>query len=147
MTSSADVISMLKEQEVKFVDLRFADTKGKEQHVTVPASEMPSTAPSLQPTQAPTVTFTVDMLPDFSQQAIKEFPEGAQARAWEWLLADNYHNDYPFARQLQRFALVTLYFSTNGDRWRDNDQWTNFYGLQYAPDLLKRNFSKYKVDQ
>ena len=40
MTTSADVISMLKEQEVKFVDLRFVDTKGKEQHVTVPSSEI-----------------------------------------------------------------------------------------------------------
>lgn len=38
MTTSADVLSMLKETEAKFVDLRFADTKGKEQHVTVPAS-------------------------------------------------------------------------------------------------------------
>ncbi len=34
----ADVLSLLKDQEVKFVDLRFADTKGKEQHVTIPAS-------------------------------------------------------------------------------------------------------------
>ncbi|HTE43042.1 MAG TPA: glutamate--ammonia ligase [Steroidobacteraceae bacterium] len=36
MTTGADVISLLKEKEVKFVDLRFTDTKGKEQHVTVP---------------------------------------------------------------------------------------------------------------
>ena len=40
MTTSAEILSMLKDQEVKFVDLRFADTKGKEQHVTVPASEI-----------------------------------------------------------------------------------------------------------
>jgi len=33
----ADVLSMLKEKEAKFVDLRFTDTRGKEQHVTVPA--------------------------------------------------------------------------------------------------------------
>ena len=33
----ADVLGMLKEKEVKFVDLRFTDTKGKEQHVTVPS--------------------------------------------------------------------------------------------------------------
>ncbi len=33
----ADVLSLLKEKEVKFVDYRFTDTKGKEQHVTVPA--------------------------------------------------------------------------------------------------------------
>jgi glutamine synthetase len=36
--TAADVLSLLKEKEAKFVDLRFTDTKGKEQHVTVPAS-------------------------------------------------------------------------------------------------------------
>ena len=35
--SSADVLSMIKEKDVTFVDFRFTDTKGKEQHVTVPA--------------------------------------------------------------------------------------------------------------
>ena len=35
--SSADVLSLIKEHDVKFVDFRFTDTKGKEQHVTVPA--------------------------------------------------------------------------------------------------------------
>ena len=33
----AEVLDLLKENEVKFVDFRFTDTKGKEQHVTVPA--------------------------------------------------------------------------------------------------------------
>ena len=37
MTTAADVLSLIKDKEVKFVDLRFTDTKGKEQHVTVPA--------------------------------------------------------------------------------------------------------------
>ncbi len=35
--SGADVLKMIKEHEVKFVDLRFTDTRGKEQHVSVPA--------------------------------------------------------------------------------------------------------------
>ena len=35
---SAEVMKMLKESEAKFVDLRFTDTKGKEQHVTIPTS-------------------------------------------------------------------------------------------------------------
>jgi len=35
--SANDVIKMIKEKEVKFVDLRFTDTRGKEQHVSVPA--------------------------------------------------------------------------------------------------------------
>ncbi|MFN5994950.1 MAG: glutamine synthetase beta-grasp domain-containing protein, partial [Betaproteobacteria bacterium] len=31
-----DVMKLVKENEVKFVDFRFTDTKGKEQHVSVP---------------------------------------------------------------------------------------------------------------
>ena len=34
----ADVMTMVKESEAKFVDFRFTDTRGKEQHVTVPVS-------------------------------------------------------------------------------------------------------------
>ena len=34
----ADVMKMVEENEVKFVDFRFTDTRGKEQHVTVPIS-------------------------------------------------------------------------------------------------------------
>jgi len=33
----AEVLGLIKENDVKFVDLRFTDTKGKEQHVTMPA--------------------------------------------------------------------------------------------------------------
>ncbi|MFT5381862.1 MAG: glutamine synthetase, partial [Alteromonas macleodii] len=31
-------LELIKESEAKFVDLRFTDTKGKEQHVSIPAS-------------------------------------------------------------------------------------------------------------
>ena len=34
----ADVMKLVKDNEVKFVDFRFTDTRGKEQHVTVPVS-------------------------------------------------------------------------------------------------------------
>jgi glutamine synthetase len=34
----ADVMTMVKDSEVKFIDFRFTDTRGKEQHVTVPVS-------------------------------------------------------------------------------------------------------------
>ena len=36
--TAADVLKMVKDNEAKFVDFRFTDTKGKEQHVTVPIS-------------------------------------------------------------------------------------------------------------
>ena len=37
-TTVADVIKLVKDNEVKFVDFRFTDTRGKEQHVSVPVS-------------------------------------------------------------------------------------------------------------
>jgi len=36
--SGSDVIKLIKDKGIKFVDFRFADTRGKEQHVSVPAS-------------------------------------------------------------------------------------------------------------
>jgi len=38
--SGANVQKMIKDNEVKFVDLRFTDTRGKEQHVTMPTSQI-----------------------------------------------------------------------------------------------------------
>ncbi|ANB01682.1 glutamate--ammonia ligase [Ectothiorhodospira sp. BSL-9] len=35
--SASDVLNMIKEHDVKFVDFRFVDSRGKEQHVSVPA--------------------------------------------------------------------------------------------------------------
>src|SRR5664279_1941187 len=37
--SPADVHKLIKDKDVKFVDLRFTDTRGKEQHVQVPAKQ------------------------------------------------------------------------------------------------------------
>lgn len=36
--SAENILNQIKDEEVKFVDLRFTDTKGKEQHVTLPVS-------------------------------------------------------------------------------------------------------------
>jgi glutamine synthetase len=38
MTTPKDVLQLISEKEVKYVDFRFCDTRGKEQHVTVPSS-------------------------------------------------------------------------------------------------------------
>ncbi len=40
MSTPQDVMQYIEENEVKFVDLRFTDTKGKEQHVTIPVSQI-----------------------------------------------------------------------------------------------------------
>ncbi|PSJ45184.1 glutamine synthetase [Zobellella endophytica] len=38
--SAENVLAMIKEHDVKFVDMRFTDTKGKEQHVTLPVNQI-----------------------------------------------------------------------------------------------------------
>ena len=40
--SASDVLKRIGEQNVKFIDLRFTDTRGKEQHVTIPAKGVDS---------------------------------------------------------------------------------------------------------
>ena len=37
---SEQTLKLIKENSVRWVDLRFTDTKGKEQHVTIPSSEV-----------------------------------------------------------------------------------------------------------
>ena len=36
--TAADVMTLIQDRQIRFVDLRFTDTRGKEQHVTVPVS-------------------------------------------------------------------------------------------------------------
>ena len=38
MSTPKEVMAFIEENDVRFVDLRFTDTKGKEQHVTIPVS-------------------------------------------------------------------------------------------------------------
>ncbi|MEO1564455.1 MAG: glutamine synthetase beta-grasp domain-containing protein, partial [Pseudomonadota bacterium] len=38
MKTASDVIQMIKDKDVKFVDFRFSDTRGKMQHVTADVS-------------------------------------------------------------------------------------------------------------
>ncbi|MGU9958083.1 MAG: glutamate--ammonia ligase [Arenicellales bacterium WSBS_2016_MAG_OTU3] len=40
MVSAADVLQKIADDNVRFVDFRFTDTRGKEQHVTVPSSQV-----------------------------------------------------------------------------------------------------------
>ena len=40
---SAKTLKLIKDNDVKWVDLRFTDTKGKEQHVTFPAAVVDET--------------------------------------------------------------------------------------------------------
>ena len=40
MATAADILALIKKEGVEFLDVRFTDTKGKEQHVTSPVSQV-----------------------------------------------------------------------------------------------------------
>jgi len=46
-----------------------------------------------------------------------------QVLAAQWLAKDPFLTTYSEDRRQQRFALATLYYSTDGDRWTDNTGW------------------------
>jgi hypothetical protein len=53
-------------------------------------------------------------------------PTSAQSRANSWMMQDPIRDTYEEPRQLQRFALASLYYSTRGDRWERNDLWLDY---------------------
>lgn len=85
------------------------------------------------PTMAPT-SFLEDALPESTQLAIED-SNTAQARAYQWYLEDQEYissmTDLEGAESadvlsyvpIQRFALATLYYATNGDGWLDAKNW------------------------
>lgn len=105
---------------------------------SIAPSIAPSTAPSLSPSVEPTVNPDVAALfVDFvnsitySSGNTISFPPNAtsataEERALEWLIDDDPLDLWPETNQTrlaQRYALATLWFSTNGPSWETKDGW------------------------
>jgi hypothetical protein len=95
--------------------------------VTLRPSSSPA-VPSEEPTPAPTSPEVVELKNliksvSFDGGAALEIPDSPQSRAFTWL-ADNANlDDYPDWKRIQRYVLAVFYYSTNGDKWRENDGW------------------------
>lgn len=89
---------------------------------TLESNSIPRKAPSLEPISVPSPTMPpgkfLESLPNYTIEALKdEF--SPQSEAKEWALA---HPAYALKeewQQSQLFALATLYYSYNGDKWFD----------------------------
>lgn len=74
----------------------------------------------------------------FQPLKLLDFPEASQVvlqsndqnsplvKAYEWLLQDSYIGSYPKWQQLQRVALASFYYSTNGPVWKQADNWMKY---------------------
>ena len=73
-------------------------------------------------TSAPTFGVWVELIQSRSPTTSFVNPTSAQSQALEWMLSDPYTlNLEENARLVQRFALVTLWYSTNGATWSTDE--------------------------
>jgi hypothetical protein len=85
------------------------------------AAASPVQSPTMAITPAPTPeTLVISGLPTSTMQALQD-PASAQAQAYRWLAKDPVLARYSNPRRIQRFALATLYYATNGTHWVDKN--------------------------
>jgi hypothetical protein len=91
-----------------------------------PPTEAPTMAPTPEPTSEGLGELTVFLseFASFDGGASIRDQSTPQYQAAKWLANKNTNIDvYSEKQKIQRYALATLYFSTNGDNWADSTNW------------------------
>ena len=70
-------------------------------------------------------TYVLSLFPNYTLEALED-TGSSQSLAYDWLLQDPFLMEYEDWRIRQRYALATLYYATNGDRWKKNDYWLQY---------------------
>jgi len=110
---------------IGFVLAVFAVALGVSLKFARPLSPPGAPEPTLAPTFPPPPQEIIDLI------APKSFDDGAslydssspQSAAARWLADNEQLGNYTNRRKLQRYALATLYYSTNGDDWTEKQKW------------------------
>lgn len=92
---------------------------------------IPTTTPTQHPSSRPTMVSTVTTSVLFDFLVHNSFDDGralndrssAQYKAFVWLASNRNLESYTDMRRLQRYALATLYYSTDGDGWLNKTNW------------------------
>ena len=87
-----------------------------------PSSPAPTMAPTFSP--APNEIFELLAPVSFDDGASLLDASSPQSAAARWLANNTNLENYSDAQKIQRYALATLYYSTNGDNWEDKQNWT-----------------------
>jgi hypothetical protein len=89
-----------------------------------PAPTINTPLPSKAPTEAATDELKAILLqasPD-SFESLQDV-SSPQYQALDWLLEDPFYSTYSGARVVQRWAMSTFYYSTEGDQWDESGNW------------------------
>jgi hypothetical protein len=113
-------------------------------HISAPPTLSPTTlAPSSSPSVAPSA-FDLErfreLLPDYSQAALLD-ENSSQAKAFVWLESDSDLDSYSNFQRLQRFALATLFYATNGDEWLNSDGWVENFPFDECERFMSEPLS------
>ena len=96
---------------------------GRRNSTFIPPTSMPSSTPSMSPTFSfDGLTMLLSTVSTDNGTALMT-PDTPQNHALQWLANNTFLTDYTDARIIQRYALATLYFSLDGDRWFENANW------------------------
>lgn len=76
------------------------------------------------PTASP-ITSLTELLSNISSDGGTDLqtPSTPQNDALRWLAGNTYLDTYSDEKKIQRYALATFYYSTDGDNWTDKDGW------------------------
>jgi hypothetical protein len=123
---------------------------------TIEPNQAPQRSPTTQPSEftAPSLpTTSDDVLLDLLTRASKDNgtslrdPFSPQYAAMEWLRSTDNTGIYTDRRFLARYALATLYYSTNGKDWKNSTKWLTkshecnwFYANPNSTSCNDRNF-------
>lgn len=79
----------------------------------------------VDPEPVPSIDVLIETLSELSSDGgeAMQVPGTPQNRALEWLANDTFEGYYSDGKFIQRYALATLYFATNGESWSNNSQW------------------------
>jgi hypothetical protein len=67
--------------------------------------------------------YWTSLLPDYSLELASTNSSSPQAKALAWLSNDSQFFEYDNHRVQQRYALAVLYYSTNGEAWKNDMGW------------------------
>ena len=114
----ANVASVEVDQATELDALSITPTLALSMEPTMSAKSITSSslAPSIEPTSE---IYKLIVQASFDDGASLQVPDSPQSRAFEWLLTDTL--DVPDERKIQRYALATFYYATEGEQWVISD--------------------------
>jgi len=99
----------------------FSCTRSGDDNVKTNGPGLPEQQPTLSP-----LDHLWSLLPNHTKHVIDIDDGSPQAQAFQWMEEDPALGGYIEERLLDRFALSTFYYATDGKRWADNMGWLEY---------------------